>query len=385
MNLLKVLLSISTRQPQTKMMYESEHKVTITREMATRFVNTYHATVRIFKDDGEYVVTNYIDEFLAGCIKDDAFRQLLDEYDAKAIPVVQTVYDAIHILMCPTYSLRDNIKYCNDYINLAPGNIIHLNIANKNYHWLNRISSCHYSAKSNDYEYENLSDSTFEPNVCSICQYENIDKPAVQASLKRFYYSTAFGLNMPVCQDCIESSEDEDKAEQNDPDYYPPTYMKNKNTEAFAKEVYAKEEVDAEEEVDSDEEVYAEEEVVANDVEDDDEEQVTIKIVFDYTEDEDKDEQDEDDEEESMVPELDIERAVNDYKAGWQAGWKAAIKRVERQVNKHSEAPAVPTCDNCGIAGKTKKCGGTCNGCVRYCSVECQTIHWKQTHKFCCM
>ena len=65
------------------------------------------------------------------------------------------------------------------------------------------------------------------------------------------------------------------------------------------------------------------------------------------------------------------------YELAWQNGWKAAMKYVEA----HSRAQ---NCEYCGKEGKTKKCGGTCNGKVRYCSVECQTADWKQVHKYAC-
>ena len=69
------------------------------------------------------------------------------------------------------------------------------------------------------------------------------------------------------------------------------------------------------------------------------------------------------------------------YTRGWQGGWRAAMKYMEEQ---YSKSPAVKMCEYCGKSGKTKKCGGTCNGLVRYCSEECQTSDWKQVHKFIC-
>jgi hypothetical protein len=70
-----------------------------------------------------------------------------------------------------------------------------------------------------------------------------------------------------------------------------------------------------------------------------------------------------------------------EWKQGWKQGWKAAIKFMKEQAKLKIK---VLKCDNCGTACNLKKCGGTCNGCVKYCNEECQLIHWKKTHKFAC-
>jgi len=90
-------------------------------------------------------------------------------------------------------------------------------------------------------------------------------------------------------------------------------------------------------------------------------------------------------------PEYGIEKVFGcdgcdyEWRDGWKEGWKAAMKFIEEQVNQNRKAPEAPTCDNCGIACKPKKCGGSCNGSVMYCNEKCQFIHWKKTHKFACI
>jgi hypothetical protein len=74
-----------------------------------------------------------------------------------------------------------------------------------------------------------------------------------------------------------------------------------------------------------------------------------------------------------------------EWKDGWKQGWKSAMKCIEEQTKLNRTAPEAPTCDNCGIACKLKKCGGTCNGLVKYCNEQCQLIHWRKTHKFACL
>ena len=93
---------------------------------------------------------------------------------------------------------------------------------------------------------------------------------------------------------------------------------------------------------------------------------------------------------EYISPQYEVEKIFGcdgcnyEWKDGWKQGWKAAMKFVVQQANLSTEAPAPPTCDNCGIAGKAKRCGGTCKGAVKFCSKKCQAINWKDSHKFIC-
>ena len=79
---------------------------------------------------------------------------------------------------------------------------------------------------------------------------------------------------------------------------------------------------------------------------------------------------------------IDCEGCDFEWKDGWQNGWKAAMKYIRKQTN--IQIPAPPTCDNCGILAKTRKCGGNCGGVTQYCSVKCQVSHWKTEHKHLC-
>jgi hypothetical protein len=93
---------------------------------------------------------------------------------------------------------------------------------------------------------------------------------------------------------------------------------------------------------------------------------------------------------EYISPQYEVEKIFGcdgcnyEWKDGWKQGWKAAMKFVVQQANLSTEAPAPPTCDNCGIACKPKMCSGTCKGAVKYCSKKCQAINWKDSHKFIC-
>ena len=93
---------------------------------------------------------------------------------------------------------------------------------------------------------------------------------------------------------------------------------------------------------------------------------------------------------EYISPQYEVEKIFGcdgcnyEWKDGWKQGWKAAMKFVVQQANLSKEAPEPPTCDNCGIACKAKRCSGTCKGIVKFCSKKCQAINWKDSHKFIC-
>ena len=298
---------------------------TISRDMATHFANAYYKTVYPHKDDVDYASLSYCDEFYEGCINDEELRQMMSILsDFQYLTIIQTIDNTLETLLCLDYCLAENIEYCKEYINIEAQSVLYLNAASKNYHLLNNIRNRHYSL--NVMEREDLTDMVFEPNTCTICHYDNTINPA----LKAFYYSTSFGLNLPVCRDCVLSDESKNKEERKDPDYFPPSEAESYNT----------------------------------------------------------DEGEETESTENDMPNAEGPTATettNNYKNGWKAGWKAAMYYIEKQVKECHNAPELPTCDNCGIECKAKKCGGSCNGCVKYCSVKCQTTHWKKTHKFACL
>ena len=185
-----------------------------------------------------------------------------------------------------------------------------------------------------------------------------------------------------------------------DPDYLPES--EEDDSEEGSEEEEEAEEGSDEEGSDEEEEGSEEEEV-----EEEDKAEEDYKNDPDYVPDEEESESgDEEEDDYNYVPgymapveyyvpphepEYGIEKVFGcdgcdyEWKDGWKEGWKAAMKFIEEQANQNRKAPEAPTCDNCGIACKTKKCGGSCNGSVMYCNEKCQFIHWKKTHKFACI
>jgi hypothetical protein len=71
-----------------------------------------------------------------------------------------------------------------------------------------------------------------------------------------------------------------------------------------------------------------------------------------------------------------------EWRDGYKNGWKDAMKYIAIKI--HKEVPPTPACSYCDIVCKTRKCGGKCEGMVRYCSVECQKQDWAFGHKNIC-
>jgi hypothetical protein len=214
-----------------------------------------------------------------------------------------------------------------------------------------------YLQKTHEHIENVLGDNTCEYNTCSVCEWSGTDY---------FYYSTTYGLNLPVCIDCVFVDED-------------------------------KKEFDGEVEVNDEEEVSAEEEVSESDEDEDDDEYVPSDEEESSDEEDEADEEDEEDEDlynkdpncqennDTDEPEkfFGCEGCQYEWRDGWQKGWKSAMKQIKKfaKQQKRPENIRIPECDYCGASHNLKKCSGTCEGVVRYCSIACQKKDWLQGHK----
>jgi hypothetical protein len=209
---------------------------------------------------------------------------------------------------------------------------------------------------------EDLGDNGYECNRCTICDYEG-------DSL--FYFSTAYGLEKPICEYCLpfDAADYEEEGE----------YIVEEESEE-----------DSSEEHESEAEV-SEEEVSEEEVSDEDDED--YEPSSESEEDDDEDDDENDDESESD-PEDGVEGAEPlkyfgcsgcplEWRAGFKHGYKTAMKEMRKYASeqKHN-VPDAPECAVCEDSHeKLKKCGGC--GLVRYCSTECQEEDWAD-HKLVC-
>ena len=352
---------------------------TITREMATRLVNKFYKTDATWKNRYTNENIHSREDFVDECLIDEELVPMIHENNNYTI-TNKEVYTFLKLMYKILNVFENDIKddidalsayidYCIETLHIGEITIQYLIAANRNYHLL-KTKDCRTVG-------EDLLDMAFEENICAICLYSNIIVPG----LKAFYYSTSFGLNMPVCHECAISGGENDKGDEKDEDYIP-------EEEHIEKE----EQIDEQEEDDNDNDNDPDY-VPSDDDEDDDE-------------DEDDGEDDGEDEDDSIIEDnddtdtndrwlsndsvptaelatLNESNISSNYATGWCDGWNTAMNYVQQQAI-HAPQP-MPMCDNCGdITRKTKKCGGSCNGSTRYCSVECQRVHWNECHKHDC-
>jgi hypothetical protein len=257
---------------------------------------------------------------------------------------------------------------------------------------------------------EYLEDNCVETNTCTACKVTRYTT---------HYFSTCYGLDEPVCGDCvdIEYAEDDD---ENDEDYVVEEEEEDDDEE--------EEEEDEEEEEEKPEKKKSTGKVLSmtarymnfspNLVNERNKKlnecptksgrceiykEYYLKMKKAFNEAECEDEADEcdddcecaeaskadaseadaseaDDVEEEECPDCDVE-----WRTGWHDGWKAAMKYMRRRATEQYTAPpAAPICANCRSSiYELLKCSGSCGGKVRYCSTDCQKTHWK-SHKYMC-
>jgi hypothetical protein len=212
---------------------------------------------------------------------------------------------------------------------------------------------------------EELSDHCYEKTTCAICEFTG---RAV------FYFSTAYGLEQPVCEHCLceyepkdndteyvveEESEDEDsedEEESNDDD--DPDYVCESDDE------------ETEDESDSD--------ASSNDTEETDVEGSEAD-----TSEADTSEADTSASEEEAEKSFGCQGCSYEFRAGFKHGWRRAMKAM-RTIAQRANEPEPPRCATCDTSHENLlKCSGHCGGLVRYCSERCQREDWAQ-HKLIC-
>jgi len=315
-----------------------------------------------------------------------------------------------------------------------------------------------YFQQTHKYIKEALSDNTYEYNDCSVCKWAGNDY---------FYYSTIYGLNVPVCSVCVEKKEKEEfenysecsdsccdgnneeeegkeideyagyvfvyKEDETEPQvcsvcdyngcgsfYYssdkidePVCHnceMKYRETADCSKRIYhdgkntkscekcnfngagffatednkvfvcwdcREEKVSDDDYIDdNDIDIDIDSEYVPSDEEEEDNEE-------DFSDDPDCQENDEDNNDNDPEKFFGCEGCQYEWRDGWQKGWKAAMKQIKKfaKQQKRPENIQIPECAYCGASHNLKKCAGTCEGAVRYCSLVCQKKDWKEGHK----
>jgi hypothetical protein len=250
---------------------------------------------------------------------------------------------------------------------------------------------------------EYLSDNGYETNSCAVCDFTG------EAT---FYFSTAYGLEKPVCMFCLPV--DETDYEKKDEDYVEEEEVsETESSEAESSEAESSEAEDDEvsdeddgvegaesldddsdyvpsedeEESDSDEE---EDGVEGAEPLDEEESEDDSDASSNYTEETDL-EDSEAEEEESETDASETEKTFGcegcsyEFRAGFKHGWRRAMKAMRNYaIAQRANEPEAPHCEICNVSHENLlKCAGQCGGLVRYCSERCQRDDW-QEHKVVC-
>jgi hypothetical protein len=227
---------------------------------------------------------------------------------------------------------------------------------------------------------EDLGDNGYEFNTCAVCDFTGD---------ALFYFSTAYGLEKPICENCLPF--DAVDYEEEEGEYVVEEESESEEVEeeeVSETEAEASETEDASDDDDEDYEPSSESEEEEEEDEEDDQ----------IEEDEEKEEYEEDDQIEEDEDESDPEDGVEgaeplkyfgctgcpmEWRAGYKHGYKVAMKEMRSYANKQKHnviyAPECAVCED--SHEKLKKCGRC--GLVSYCSTECQEEDWAE-HKLVC-
>ena len=227
---------------------------------------------------------------------------------------------------------------------------------------------------------EDLSDNCFENTTCAICDFTGEEM---------FYYSTAYGLEKPVCESCLQT--DDSDYEKKDEDYVEEE-SEEESSEEEASE--ADEDDESDEEDDSDYNVEEDEsedsEESESDESDDDSDassNCTEETDLESASEADASEADASESETDEEPEKSFgcTGCSYEFRAGFKHGWRRAMKAMRNYaIAQRANDPEAPHCETCNTSHENLlKCAGQCGGLVRYCSERCQKEHWAEHKQIC--
>ena len=357
-------------------------------EMITNWTKNYTLTrsdaselVRLYIKYREYTDTDgYNKKFSKKVIQALEEAGVFDENDdADDYDRVADICETFHVVIAELFAFVE--KYPEDHPKTVKNlidfkEIYETYLINRETTSSRKLRKCHTSCAALEWavynqggfaktDHENLNDLWKELNTCIVCEVEQKGK---------FCFSTAYGLEKPVCEECIDDLKKEKDSEE---EYVPEEASEAEDSEADEEEDEADEDYDEDEEEEDDEDASEADASEADASEADASEAGASEAI---------DEEYLEDWVEREPPfEFGCTGCNYEWRDGWRQGWKAAMKQMKRYASQQRNAGIHPTeCTNCGTHRGTKRCGGTCNGIVRYCSKRCQTEHWQAGHKVQC-
>ncbi len=400
----KVLGNSQTNQTKMSSANQQRELYAMTRSEATWLVNTYMDALkkgpevgiepyRIFRDALETMKPAYLGRF------NNTANAAVQGYFYKIASNLRNILNELN----KRVSDEDHYKKTLDAAKLLPCKhaIAYMTCTFLNWAVYNWYMKTSYPVA------EDLGDNGYECNTCTVCAFSG-------ESL--FFFSTAYGLEKPVCEKCI-SYEDYNaptaKEIKSDPDYE--VSEEEESDEEDADEEKADEEKADEEKADeekADEEKADEKDpdyVPSDDESDCDEEydsgdedlesNATEETDLSASETDASASESESDASESNSDESESDASDGDasesekafgctgcpyeFRAGWKTGYKAAMKKIRAYADDHRRyAPDAPRCATCNDSHEGLKKCGRCQ-LVRYCSEDCQSEDWEEHKRVC--
>jgi len=283
---------------------------------------------------------------------------------------------------------------------------------------------------------EDLRDCFMEDATCTVCQ---------KIQPEEYYFSTMYGLDKPVCSNCVENSEgethdnekkdatyveEEEESSEDDDDEPVAQYIvdfvnecvRTKRGHAFrSSEIIAAFKewfleyntsysskivpkihelihyMNSKFETSEQGGVWFNVEIISendDDKKDKDYEPSASESSEDESSEEEESEEDESEEESeedsedggegAEPPDCECVECIR-YLDGWKGGWEAAMKHIGTIVNEDNDVPEPTRCTNCArFFSYLMTCSGSCGGLVHYCSYKCQKSDWNNEHKDVC-
>ena len=397
---------------------------------STEMINNWTKNYKLTRSDASELVRlyikyrnytdaeNYNKKFSKKVIQALEEAGVCDESDADDYDRIADICDTFHVVIGELFDFvqkypedTKTVKSLTDFKEIYETYLINRETTSSR-----KMRKCHSSCAALEWavynqggfaktDHENLNDLWEEENTCAVCEVEQKGK---------FCFSTVYGLEKPVCEECVDDLMKNEK--ESDEEEYVPDEEDDEDEDEYDEEDYSDSEAEEDEDEDDDDDYCpsghydsGEDEDYEEDDDEDEEDDDEDDDDEDYEEDdEDEDDEDDEDDDEDDASEAGASEAIDEeypedwvereppfefgctgcnyeWRDGWRQGWKAAMKQMKRYASQQRNAGIHPTeCTNCGTHRGTKRCGGTCNGIVRYCSKRCQTEHWQAGHKVQC-
>jgi hypothetical protein len=178
---------------------ETTNHLNISRQFATNIIDHYYMHLSVCEE--EYTIEQKF-----------AFIQKVGARFKMTLEESTQFFYIIRILENDAKEIEERVRMCHALTTMKEDDCWKIVFALRNYHLLNDKKS-NLAARV----FGEFVDSCPRDNVCSVCHW---DSEQDINTFALFFYSTTYGLNVPVCAICLfDDEEDEEEYYKNDRDY----------------------------------------------------------------------------------------------------------------------------------------------------------------------